>query len=71
MNNNTYFLKVKQLNVFGKNSTLCYNKKSKKEANFMKLKVIGTSCTWFERNNTSFVIDKDIVFGGEDKPIYR
>ena len=28
----------------------------------MKLKVIGTSCTWFERNNTSFVIDDDIVF---------
>lgn len=32
----------------------------------MKLKVIGTSCTWFERNNTSFVIDKDIVFDVPD-----
>ena len=28
----------------------------------MRLKIIGTSCTWFERLNTSFVIDKDIVF---------
>lgn len=28
----------------------------------MKLKIIGTSCTWFKRLNTSFVIDKDIVF---------
>ena len=28
----------------------------------MKVKVLGTSCTWFVRNNTSFVIDDDIVF---------
>lgn len=28
----------------------------------MKLKVLGTSCTWFVRNNTSFVIDDEIVF---------
>lgn len=28
----------------------------------MKIDVIGTSCTWFERKNTSFVIDKNIIF---------
>lgn len=28
----------------------------------MKVKVLGTSCTWFVRNNTSFVIDENIVF---------
>lgn len=27
----------------------------------MKLTVMGTSCTWFERRNTSFVIDDNIV----------
>lgn len=27
----------------------------------MIVDVIGTSCTWFERNNTSFVIDKSII----------
>lgn len=28
----------------------------------MKVTVIGTSCTWFKRKNTSFLIDDDIVF---------
>ncbi len=28
----------------------------------MKLKILGTSCTWFKRLNTSYVIDDDIVF---------
>lgn len=28
----------------------------------MVVDVIGTSCTWFKRNNTSFVIDKEIIF---------
>lgn len=28
----------------------------------MKVNVIGTSCTWFERNNTSYVLDDKIVF---------
>ncbi|MBR7172313.1 MAG: ribonuclease Z [Clostridia bacterium] len=28
----------------------------------MKVNVLGTSCTWFTRNNTSFIIDDDIVF---------
>lgn len=28
----------------------------------MKVKVFGTSCSWFKRNNTSFLIDDDIVF---------
>lgn len=27
----------------------------------MKVNVMGTSCTWFARNNTSFVIDDDII----------
>ncbi len=27
----------------------------------MIVDVIGTSCTWFKRNNTSFVIDKEII----------
>ena len=27
----------------------------------MKINVIGTGCTWFERNNTSFLIDDKIV----------
>lgn len=28
----------------------------------MKVKVLGTSCTWFKRNNTSFILDDKIVF---------
>lgn len=28
----------------------------------MKVTVVGTSCTWFKRKNTSFVIDDDIIF---------
>ncbi len=28
----------------------------------MKVNVVGTSCTWFKRKNTSFVIDENIVF---------
>ena len=28
----------------------------------MKVFVVGTSCTWFERNNTSFIIDDKILF---------
>lgn len=28
----------------------------------MKLTVVGTSCSWFKRKNTSFIIDDDIVF---------
>lgn len=28
----------------------------------MKVVAVGTSCTWFERNNTSFVVDDDIIF---------
>lgn len=28
----------------------------------MKVKVIGTSCTWFKRNNSSYVIDENIIF---------
>lgn len=27
----------------------------------MKVTVVGTSCTWFTRNNTSFIIDDDII----------
>ena len=27
----------------------------------MKVTVVGTSCTWFKRKNTSFIIDDDIV----------
>ena len=40
----------------------------------MKLKIIGTSCTWFNRLNTSYVIDDYIVFDvpfGNFKPISR
>ena len=40
----------------------------------MKLKIIGTSCTWFKRLNTSYVIDDYIVFDvptGNYKPIAR
>lgn len=40
----------------------------------MEIKVIGTSCTWFTRNNTSYVIDKDIIFdvpNGNFKPISK
>ena len=32
----------------------------------MKVTVVGTSCTWFKRNNTSFIIDDDIVFDTPD-----
>ena len=28
----------------------------------MKVNVVGTSCTWFKRKNTSFIIDDKIVF---------
>ena len=28
----------------------------------MKVKVMGTSCTWFKRENTSYVIDDEIIF---------
>lgn len=28
----------------------------------MKVNVIGTACTWFERNNTSFILDDKILF---------
>ena len=28
----------------------------------MKVTVLGTSCTWFKRNNTSYIIDNDILF---------
>ncbi|MBQ8452005.1 MAG: ribonuclease Z [Clostridia bacterium] len=28
----------------------------------MKVKVLGASCTWYERNNTSYLIDDDIIF---------
>ena len=28
----------------------------------MKVFAVGTSCTWFERNNTSFIIDDKILF---------
>lgn len=28
----------------------------------MKVEVVGTSCTWFERLNTSFIIDDEILF---------
>ena len=28
----------------------------------MKVTVIGTSCTWFKRKNTSYIIDDDIIF---------
>ena len=28
----------------------------------MKVTVIGTSCTWFTRKNTSYLIDDDIIF---------
>lgn len=27
----------------------------------MKVTVVGTSCTWFKRNNTSYIIDDDIL----------
>jgi ribonuclease BN (tRNA processing enzyme) len=27
----------------------------------MKVTVVGTSCTWFSRNNTSFIVDDDII----------
>ncbi len=40
----------------------------------MKLTVIGTSCTWFDRKNTSFLIDENIVFDvptGSYKDIMR
>ena len=38
----------------------------------MKVEVIGTSCSWFVRNNTSFVIDDSMMFdisSGNLKPI--
>ena len=28
----------------------------------MKVFIVGTGCTWFKRNNTSFIIDEKIVF---------
>ena len=28
----------------------------------MKVFAVGTSCTWFTRNNTSFIIDDKILF---------
>lgn len=28
----------------------------------MKVFAVGTSCTWFERNNTSFILDDELVF---------
>jgi hypothetical protein len=28
----------------------------------MKVFAVGTSCTWFKRNNTSFIIDDKILF---------
>ena len=28
----------------------------------MRVKVIGNSCTWFKRPNTSFVLDDNILF---------
>lgn len=28
----------------------------------MKIYAVGTSCTWFERNNTSFILDDDMLF---------
>ena len=28
----------------------------------MKVLAVGTGCTWFERNNTSFIIDDKILF---------
>ena len=40
----------------------------------MKVVAIGTSCTWFERNNTSFLIDDEIVFdmpAGNYKPLIK
>jgi len=40
----------------------------------MKIKVFGTGCTWFKRNNTSFLIDDKIVFdlpSGSYKDIIR
>lgn len=40
----------------------------------MKVNVIGTACTWYERKNTSFVIDESIVFdvpNGAYKDIVR
>ena len=35
---------------------LMYRKK------YMKVDVVGTSCTWYTRNNTSFIIDDTILF---------
>lgn len=32
----------------------------------MKVFAVGTSCTWFERNNTSFILDDDILFDVPD-----
>ena len=40
----------------------------------MKVDVIGSSCSWFVRNNTSFVIDGHILFdisSGNYKQIIR
>ena len=47
---------------------------NEKKVKIMKLKIIGTSCTWFERLNTSYVIDNDIIFdvpNGNYKPIIK
>ncbi|MBQ7917613.1 MAG: hypothetical protein IJ310_02205 [Clostridia bacterium] len=32
----------------------------------MKVYLVGTSCTWFERNNTSFILDDKILFDVPD-----
>lgn len=32
----------------------------------MKVYAVGTSCTWFERNNTSFILDDEILFDTPD-----
>jgi hypothetical protein len=40
----------------------------------MVVDVIGSSCTWFKRNNTSFVLDGNILFDipiGNYKQIIR
>ena len=40
----------------------------------MKVNLVGTSCTWYKRNNTSFILDDRMLFdvsAGNYKPIIR
>ena len=36
------------------------------EKRSMKVYLVGTSCTWFKRNNTSFILDDKILFDTPD-----